>query len=219
MTRYTLVIANKSYSSWSLRPWIFLRHHGIPFDEVRIPLYEDGYKARILAYSPAGNVPVLVDGATRVWETTSILEYLAERHPALAGWPADPAARAPARTVSAEMHAGFRSFRSNCPMNVRKVHAARQWPAEVLGDVARIDALWTDCRARFGAGGAFLFGAFSAADCMYAPVVWRMHGYSHRLSGPASEYVKTMLALPAMRNWHEGAMAEKEVIAQYEMPG
>ena len=217
MSQYTLVIANKSYSSWSLRPWLFLRHHGIPFDEVRIPLYEPGYKERILAYSPAGNCPVLVDGPLRLWETTSILEYLAERHPALGGWPADAAARAHARTISAEMHAGFRNLRTHCPMNVRKVHAPREWSAEVLADVARIDAMWSECRALYGANGPFLFGAFSAADCMYAPVVWRFHGYSHRLSAPAAAYVQTMLALPAMRDWHAEAMAEREVIAQYEL--
>jgi glutathione S-transferase len=217
--RYTLIIGNRNYSSWSLRAWLFLAHHGLPFDEVRIPLFDPDSRARLLEHAPTGKVPVLRDGDVRVWESIAILEYLAERHPACGGWPADRTARAHARAIAAEMHAGFVPLRSNCPMNVRRTFAPRAWPEDVQRDVARIDAMWTDCRARFGAGGPFLFGAFGIADCMYAPVVWRLHGYGHALSAPAAAYVTAMLALPAMRRWHEASVAETEVLARIEAAG
>jgi len=226
-----LVIGNKAYSSWSLRPWVYLKHLGIPFEEVRVPLYQGDYKAAITRYNPAGKVPVLVDGGTTVWDSLAILEYLAERQPAPpdgGGWPAEPKARAMARSVSAEMHSGFGAMRENLCMNVRKTYpwrpagSANAWPEAVLADVARIQALWEDCRklaaALFGesGGGPFLFGPFSAADAMYAPVAWRFAGYSVPLTPTARAYVDTLLALPAMREWQAGAMAESEVLPQYD---
>lgn len=217
--RYTLIIGNRNYSSWSLRAWLFLAHHGLPFDEVCVPLYAPDSRSRLLAHSPVGKVPILLDGDLRVWESIAILEYLAERHPDCAGWSADRAARAHARAIAAEMHAGFLALRSNCPMNVRRTFAPRTWPEDVQRDVARIDAMWSDCRARFGADGPFLFGAFGIADCMYAPVVWRLNGYGHALSAPAAEYVAAMLALPAMQRWREAAVAEPHVLPQFEAAG
>ena len=223
-----LVIGNKAYSSWSLRPWIYLKHLGIPFEEVRVPLYQGDYKAAITRYNPAGKVPVLVDGGTTVWDSLAILEYLAERHPAqgVGGWPSEAKARAMARSVSAEMHSGFGAMRENLCMNVRKTYpwrpagSANAWPEAVLADVARIQALWEDCRASAGSSagnsGPFLFGAFCPADAMYAPVAWRFAGYSVPLTSIARAYVDTLLALPAMREWQAGAMAESEVLPQYD---
>jgi len=217
----TLVIGNKAYSSWSLRPWVFLRHQGIAFEEVRVPLYAGDYKARIAAYSAAGKVPVLVDGEITVWDSLAILEYLCERFPAAQGWPADVAARAHARAISAEMHSGFPHLRQHLSMNARKIYAWRQWPPEVAMDIARIEAIWAECRRSFvGAGGKqagpFLFGAFTAADAMFAPVVWRLHGYSAPVTAATRAYLDAMLALPAMREWQAGAQAEAEVLAQFE---
>src|SRR4051794_35987064 len=173
----TLVIGNKNYSSWSLRPWIAMKVCGIGFDETVIPLYEPASRERILEVSPTGKVPALIDGDIRVWESLAILDYLAERHPGAGLWPKDQAARAHARSVAAEMHAGFAALRRHCPMNMRRPVKARELTAEAAADVARIDHLWTQCRTRFGAGGPFLFGAFGAADAMFAPVVSRLHTY------------------------------------------
>lgn len=212
----TLVIGNKAYSSWSLRPWVFLRHHGIAFEEVRVALYAGDYKSRITAYSPAGKVPVLVDGGVTVWDSLAILEYLCEKFPQLQGWPREAAARAHARSVCAEMHSGFGNLRQHLTMNARKVIAWREWPPEVAADIARVESLWADCRAKHGAGGPFLFGAFSAADAMYAPVVWRLHGYSVPVGSVTRAYLDAMLALPAMRDWHAGALAETEALPQFE---
>jgi len=224
LTVLKLVIGNKAYSSWSLRPWVYLKHLGIPFEEVRVPLYQGDYKAAITRYNPAGKVPVLVDGDTTVWDSLAILEYLVERFPGQGGWPRDPKARAMARSVSAEMHSGFGAMREHLCMNVRKTYpwrpagSANAWPDPVLADVARIQALWEDCRtlATSNGGGLFLFGPFSAADAMYAPVAWRFSGYSVPLPPSARAYVDTLLALPAMREWQAGAMAESEVLPQYE---
>ena len=222
----TLVIGNKAYSSWSLRPWVYLKTQGIPFDEVYVPLYAGDYKARIERYSPAGKVPVLVDGATTVWDSLAILEYLNERFPDKRGWPAAPGARALARSVSAEMHSGFMAMRENLGMNVRRTYPWRPegarvgseaaYPQQVYADVARVQAIWEDCRRHARGDGPFLFGAFSIADAMYAPVVWRFKGYSVPLGGAARDYVDTVLALPAMQEWLAGANAETEVLPQYE---
>ena len=218
----TLVIGNKNYSSWSLRPWIYLRQQGIAFEEVNVSLYQGDYKAQLARYTPAGKVPVLVDGSTTVWDSLAILEYLAERFNDKPGWPAAPAARALARSVSAEMHSGFQGLRQNLCMNVRKVLPWRPagtpdaWPPEVLTEVARIEAAWAQCRAQRSCDGPFLFGQFSIADAMYAPVVWRFAGYSVPLGASARAYVDAMLALPAMREWHAAAVAETITLPQFE---
>jgi len=213
----TLVIGNKNYSSWSFRPWIALRVAGIPFEEVVIPLYEPGSKEQILKYSPAGKVPVLIDGDVRVWESLAIIDYLAERFPQARLWPADAVARAHARAIAAEMHAGFAPLRRHCPMNMWRTVKARELTPEVAADVRRVEAIVTECRERFGQGGAFLFGAFGAADAMYAPVVARLNTYAIAV-GPAGEaYEQAVMALPAWAEWRAGALKEPWIMANAEV--
>ena len=217
MSEPTLVIGNKNYSSWSLRPWLAMKVAGIPFAEHRIPLYGPGSKDQILVYSPAGKVPCLADGDLRVWDSLSICEYLAEKHPGL--WPQDPAARALARSVSAEMHSGFANLRAKMSMNIRKRYPGLGRTPESLADVARIVSLWSDCRARYGKGGRFLFGAVSIADAMYAPVVLRFRTYEVELPADCRAYSDAVLALPAMQDWIAAAMAETESLPQFELYG
>lgn len=217
MSSRVLVIGNKNYSSWSLRPWLAMKVAGLAFDEQRIALYEPGSRERILAYSPAGKVPCLVDGNMRVWDSLAICEYLAEQQPDL--WPASTAARAVARSVSAEMHSGFQDLRTQMGMNVRKRYPGRGRTPGSLADIARITALWTECRASFGAGGAYLFGSFSIADAMYAPVVLRFCTYDVALPPVCRAYADAILALPAMQAWTADAAQETEVIAQFELNG
>jgi glutathione S-transferase len=212
-----LIIGNKNYSSWSLRPWIALRHAGIPFDEEVVPLYEPGSRERVLAYSSAGKVPVLIDGDMTIWESLAIIEYLAERFPKAQLWPADVAARALARSVAAEMHAGFVALRRHCPMNMRRDGRKRELTAEVEADVRRIEQIWTDCRARFGAAGPFLFGAFGAADAMYAPVVSRFTSYGIGMGAAAESYMQAVTALPAYREWRTAGLAEPWVMPHNEL--
>jgi glutathione S-transferase len=204
-----LVIGNKNYSSWSLRPWLAMKELGLAFDEVRIPLYRPGSKEEILRYSPAGRVPILRDGDTVVWDSLAILEYLAERHPRL--WPGDAAQRANARAISAEMRSGFAALRQHMSMNTRKRYPGKGRTPEVLADIARIEQIWGAAR------GPFLFGAFSAADAMYAPVVLRFRTYD--VSVRNQRYVDAMLALPAMRDWIEAAEREPETIPELDLYG
>jgi glutathione S-transferase len=213
----TLVIGNKNYSSWSLRPWLAMKVAGIAFDEAVIPLYEPGSRERILTCSPAGKVPVLIDGDIRIWETLAILDYLAERHPQAGLWPADRAARAYARAIAAEMHAGFAPLRRHCPMNMWRPVKPRDLTPEAAADVERIDGLWTDCRARFGQGGPFLCGAFGAADAMYAPVVSRLHTYGVAVSPAAAAYMRAVMALPAWEEWRAAALKETWVLPGNEV--
>ena len=213
---WTLVIGNKNYSSWSLRPWIAMRAAGIAFDEVVIPLYEPGSREQILKYSPAGKVPVLIDGDQHVWESLAILEYLAEKFPAAGLWPKDTRARAHARAVASEMHAGFQPLRKNCPMNLWLPPKKRPMPDEVAGDVGRIDALWSECRARFGQGGPFLFGAFGAADAMYVPVVTRLHSYGLTVGDFSRRVMDVVMSLPAFVEWRAAALKEPWVMQHNE---
>lgn len=210
---FLLHIGNKNYSSWSLRPWLLLRHAGIPFAEHLIPLFVPGYEAAIRAVSPSGKLPVLDHGDVRVWDSLAICEYVAELHPEL--WPADPVARAVARSVSAEMHAGFTALRSAFTCNIRRRSERRASP-EVQADIDRIAALWTDCRTRFGQGGPFLFGAFSVADAMYGPVCFRFQTYGVQLTGVAGDYLADMLASPAMRELAHDADLEPMAVAKYD---
>jgi glutathione S-transferase len=212
----TLVIGNKAYSSWSLRPWILMTHCGIAFDEIRIALYAPDSSARIRSYSPAGRVPVLIDGSVTVWDTAAIFEYLAEQYPEKTLWPRDRQARAHVRSISAEMHSGFAALRSHMPMNIRRSLPGRGNTPEVLQDIERVVSIWTDCRTRHAAAGPFLCGHFSIADAMFAPVVTRFQTYHVELDGPAREYADTMLALPAMQRWYREALIEAETIAEYE---
>ena len=212
-----LIIGNKNYSSWSFRPWLAMKVADIAFEETLIPLDAPDFKSRVTALGGAGRVPVLIDGATRVWESLAILEYLAEKFPAAALWPRDPQARAHARAIAAEMHAGFQPLRRDFPMNIRRPVKARPPEAAAAADAARIDAIWNECRARFGAAGPFLYGAFGAADAMYAPVVWRFHTYAIEVSAAARSYMQALMALPAWREWREAARGETWVLPHDEI--
>ncbi len=213
-----LVIANKLYSSWSMRPWILMKALGLAFEETVIPLRQTETGPRILAHSPSGKVPALVDGDVTVWESLAIMEYLAERFPDAAVWPRDRAARAHARAISNEMHAGFMALRQNCPMNLAKKFAKKDYSADVMANVARIEQVWAEARSRFGAATAepFLYGAFSAADAMYAPVVTRLDTYQLPVSAATRGYMDAVLQHPAYKLWLADALAEPWTIAGYE---
>ena len=212
-----LVIANKTYSSWSLRPWLVMTHFGLPFEETLIRLDEPTTADEIRAFSPSGRLPCLIDGDIAIWETLAIIEYLLETFPDLAIWPRDRAARAHARAISNEMHAGFSGLRSACPMNLRKTFAYRDRGAAAIADVARIEALWRNARSTYGSSGPFLFGDFSAADAMYAPVVHRLTGYNWPMSEDTRAYVNAVNDLPAMRNWKEAAALEPWIVPSDEV--
>ena len=211
-----LYIANKAYSSWSLRPWILLTAFGIPFDETVIPMYRPETRSAMLAVSPNGKMPSLHDGDIVVPESLAIVEFVAETFPALAIWPRDRAARALARAIASEMHAGFVKLRQACPTNFRRAPKAIPIDEGVRADVDRIEAIWADARARFGQGGPFLFGAFSAADAMYAPVVNRLHAYAIPVSPASRAYMDAIMALPSWQAWVAGGEAEPWHHAGYD---
>jgi glutathione S-transferase len=216
---YRLVIGNKNTSSWSLRPWLTMRHAGIAFDEIGIDLRAPDAKAQILKHSPSGKVPALLTDGRVVWDSLAILELLAETHPRAALWPRQAAARSLARSVAAEMHSGFQALRQHCPMDFLGRAPKARLPKAVAADVRRIVAIWQDCRRRHGSGGPFLFGRFSAADAMYAPVASRFRTYLPNLApygddGTAQAYVEALFSLPAMAEWEEGALAETRAAAK-----
>ena len=213
----TLVIGNKAYSSWSLRAWLLLAAFGIPFEEVVIPLYQDGSKPRIRRRSPSGKVPALIDGDIAVWESLAIFEYVAEKFPKKAIWPKTKPARALARSLCAEMHAGFTGLRTHCPTNFRREVARRELTEAAQADVARIEAAWADARKRYGRGGPFLFGRFSAADAMFAPVVNRLNVYDVKVKRDTRAYMDAVMALPAYQAWLKDAAAEPWRIEAFEL--
>jgi glutathione S-transferase len=213
----TLVIGNKLYSSWSMRPWLLLKQLGIRFDEVLIPLDQPDTKQNILAHSPAGKVPILIEGDIAVWESIAIMDHVGETYEDAEVWPRDPHARAMARSVAAEMHAGFTGLRSACPMNLGKKFPERDRGPAVARDVARIIEIFREARGRFGSGGPFLFGEFSAADAMYAPVVTRLDTYSIPVDPVSRDYMKAILALPAFQEWRAAALQEPWVLAHDEV--
>lgn len=216
--RYRLVIGSKNWSSWSLRPWLGMRRCGIPFEEVNVRLRSPATKAEILRHSPSGQVPVLLDGDFAVWDSLAILEYLAERHPEARLWPQSPRARARARSISAEMHAGFRPLRMACPMEVLSVAPLEPVPEDVAADIRRIVDIWRNARIAHAPEGPFLFGGFSAADAMYAPVASRFRTYIPDLAlygddGQAQAYVDTISSLPESAAWADGAREETASLA------
>jgi glutathione S-transferase len=212
-----LIIGNKNYSSWSLRPWIAMKVAGIAFDEEVISLSATDFKARLSKVSGTGKVPALLDGDVHVWESLEILEYVAEKYPHARLWPADPAPRALARAIAAEMHAGFAPLRRHLPMNMWRPVIPRQLIPEVKANVRRIEEMWIDCRTRYGAGGAFLFGPFGAADAMYAPIVSRFHTYAVEVGEAARAYMAAVMALPAWGEWRAAALAEPWVLPEDEV--
>jgi glutathione S-transferase len=216
MAGLTLVIGNKNYSSWSMRPWVLMKQLGIPFDEVKLRFHSEEWDAQIARWSPSGLVPVLWRADQSVWDSLAIMETLHEWFPGHGVWPRDAGARMLARAASAEMHSGFRDLRSSMPMNIRASHPGKGMKAEVQSDIDRIEALWTHARKRFGAGGAFLFGTFSAADAMYAPVVMRFQTYGVKLSAANARYCEAVRAAPGVSAWTDEAVKENEFVAEDE---
>jgi glutathione S-transferase len=211
-----LIIANKAYSSWSLRPWILLAQLKIPFEEVVIPMDQPDTRETMLKYAPTGKCPSLHDGKVAVWESLAIMEYVAATHPEKTVWPKGKGARAHARSLASEMHAGFGALRQACPTNFRRPVKAIGLSDEVRADVARIESAWAQARAAFGKGGPFLFGRFSAADAMFAPVVNRFHVYDVPVSDATRRYMETIMALPAWKAWIADAHVEPWRIERYE---
>lgn len=211
-----LIIGNKRYSSWSLRPWLLLRMNALAFTEKRIALYQGEYKQEILRYSPAGKVPVLVDETTVVWESLAICEYAAENFALHHGWPLDYQLRAQARAICSEMHGGFAALRNECGMNVARQPATAHLTMAACADVKRIKTIWTECLAHHG--GPFLYGGFSIADAFYAPVVLRFDRYQllDKEDKSLQDYVDRMLALPPMHEWIAAGCAEIERLPQFE---
>jgi glutathione S-transferase len=209
MSTLTLVVGSKNYSSWSLRGYLALAATGQPFEEKLVLLDRPDTAVNIAAFSPSGRVPALLDGDRVIWDSLAIGEYLHERFPAAGLWPADPAARALARSVTAEMHSGFAALRTHMPMNLRARRPGVGHGADgVEKDIQRITAIWRECRARFGDGGPFLFGAFCLADAFYAPVATRFLTYGVELDPVCAAYRDAVLALPAMKAWTEAAAGE-----------
>lgn len=212
----TLVIGNKNYSSWSMRPWFALKAAGIPFSEIVVPIYRPESKAKLLGFSPSGKVPVLIDGDVTIWDSLAIIEYVAELHPEAGLWPQDRASRALARAVAAEMHSGFTALRGECGMNIHRPARARPLSEEARANIMRIQDLWGECRTRYGHHGPFLFGAIGAADAMYAPVVWRFVTYAVDVTPVVRAYMEAMQAVPAWQEWKDAALSEQWIIERFE---
>lgn len=215
MAAFQLLIANKNYSSWSFRPWLLLKKLGIPFEETLVMLKSEDFGKQVQQFSPAGKVPVLVDGDVAVWDSLAIMEYVAEEYPA--AWPKDREARALARSICAEMHSGFMAIRSQLPMNCRAEGRQVAIDEGCQKDIERIQAIWTECRLRYGQSGPWLFGEFSIADAMFAPVVFRFHSYGITCHGEAGVYLNTVLEDEAVNAWRHAAMEEKATIMSYEV--
>jgi glutathione S-transferase len=211
-----LVIGNKNYSSWSMRPWILLRQSGIPFEEVQLKFGEGTRVIGIEKYSAAGKVPVLLIDGQPVWDSLAICETVAELHPAKQLWPADDAARRVARSICAEMHSGFQNLRGKMPMNIRKRYPGKGMTPESRKDIDRVVSIWTECRERFGGVGNFLFGRFSIPDAFYTPVVMRFHTYAVKLPPLAQAYCEAVQGLSAVREWCDGARRETEFVPEDE---
>ena len=217
MTKPILVIGNKNYSSWSMRPWLALRYLDIDFEEIQIPLFTPGYKEKLRAYSPAGLVPIYREADVTIWDSLAILEFLAERHPHL--WPRKTEARALARAVSAEMHAGFQSLRTYLPLNCRARDRRISFTEDVNKDISRVLEIWKQCRGLYRSKGPWLFGEFSIADLMYAPVASRFVTYGVTTGNAAQEYIDAVMNDANVARWMAEAAAEQETIDAYENIG
>ena len=216
MGKPTLIIGNRNYSSWSLRAWLALEATGLEFEEVVVLLGQDNTSEEILRWSPTARVPALHDGEIVLWDSLAICEHLAETFPEAGLWPADPRARAAARSVVAEMHSGFVALRNHMPMNLRASYPVAAHEPGVEEDIARITAIWEECRTRFGADGDLLFGQFTIADAFYAPIVSRFLTYGVSPGGIAGEYMDAVWAMPAMQDWAEKARVEEWSVERYD---
>ncbi|MDR0379923.1 MAG: glutathione S-transferase family protein [Candidatus Accumulibacter sp.] len=203
---FKLIIGNRNYSSWSLRPWLAAKQAGLPFEEIPIASLQSADRVKFLKHSPSGKIPCLIDGDTVVWESMSICEYLAEKAPML--WPSKMSARAEARSIACEMHSGFTALRQRMSFDVRASLPFQRPSLEVEADVARIVSIWESCRQRYGNEGPFLYGRFTNADATYAPVVFRFLTYHVDLPEKSRQWVETMAALPAMQEWRQAAIGE-----------
>jgi glutathione S-transferase len=217
MSKLHLIIGNKNYSSWSLRPWLVMTQAGIPFDETVIKLDAPDTKTKIAKFSPAGKVPILHHGKVTIWETLAILEYLAEIFPDKKLWPAGKGARAMARAISSEMHAGFSALRNACPMNLRRARKPIELSDEVKRDAARIEEIWKTARTAHGKNGKFLFGRFSNADAMFAPVVTRLDTYAVPVSKESRAYMDAVMGTQAFQSWKAAGLKEDWIIASDEV--
>jgi glutathione S-transferase len=211
-----LIIGNKNYSSWSLRAWLLLTHFKLDFDEIRLALDTPDFATTLAQYSAAGKVPVLRDKGIEIWDSLAICEYVNEQYLDGNAWPADVMARAQARSASAEMHSSFMAVRANMPMNCRNSRIV-SITADMQKEITRIDQLWTQLRQQFGANGAYLFGDFTIADCMFAPMVSRFHTYQPELSETSLQYVDSLIQLPSMQIWYAQALQEVEVLESEEV--
>lgn len=216
MNRPTLIIGNRNYSSWSLRAWLVLEAAGVECDEIVVPLGTAQTEAEIRKWSPSGRVPAFRDGEILAWDSLAICEHVAEQHPEAQLWPTDPAARAAARSITAEMHSGFVPVRKHMPMNLRATYPGQGRGEGVDEDITRITRIWEECRTRFGGGGDLLFGHFTIADAFFAPVVSRFRTYGVAPSGTAGDYMETVWALPAMQEWASKAHAEGWKVNRYD---
>ena len=217
MEKFELIIGNKTYSSWSLRPWLVLKHLGATFTETRVVLYVPGFKKEILRHSGSGRVPILKHGALTIWDSLAICEYLAEKFPAARLWPESIEERARARSLSAEMHSGFSLIRSLMPFNCRAEGRRVTRGPDVDGEIARVETIWNDCRDQHKAAGPWLFGRFTIVDAMYIPVALRFVTYGVQLKGAAREYVEWAHALPPVQEWIADARQEKEIMESSEV--
>lgn len=212
-----LIIGNKNYSSWSLRPWLLLKEKGIPFSETRIPLYQESSEKSLLQHSPSGKVPAFVHNGFTVWDSLAICEYIADCYPEKKCWPETVDARGYARSISNEMHSGFPEIRNSLPMNCRARMQFIDITEELRDEIARVCEIWRTCRERFPAAGDFLFGSFSIADAMYAPVVLRFNSYGIGVGAAEQDYMAAVLSLDSLKSWVAAAIAEKEVITDAEI--
>ncbi len=217
MTTLTLIIGNKNYSSWSLRPWIFMKQMGLPFTEKRIALYTDTYKEALSRYNSGSKVPILLDNTLTIWDSLSILEYISDVYLDGGGWPIDSEKRAVARSVSAEMHANFLDMRTNLPMNCRKTFSNMTFSKETNQDIQRIKDILQFCREKYGENGDWLFGDYSIADAVFTPVILRFQGYGVSLEGVVDDYAKLTLQQPALIEWIKSGVEEKEIIKWAEI--
>lgn len=217
MSKLTLIIGNKNYSSWSLRPWVFLKQNQIEFEEKRVALFTQKTDQELAEYNSDSKVPILKDGDLVVWDSMSILEYISEKYMNSNGWPAETEARAFARSVCCEMHSSFFALRNELPMNCRKTFKNVSLSSDAEREIVRVRKLWRQCRARFGAEGEWLFGQYSIADAMFAPVALRFAGYSIALEGVEADYLQSVLNQACIVDWIEAGKKEKEVIAEDEI--